>query len=86
MLDATYLRDCCRFGQGTFVGASVNDEDAPLPDTPRGASLICKLTEGSRWTWLSEAALSVNAGGGSKQKMRWGEDGREGQIEALSKR
>jgi hypothetical protein len=33
-----------------------------------------------------EAALSVNAGGGSKQKMRRGEDGREGQLEALSKR
>jgi hypothetical protein len=30
--------------------------------------------------------LQINAGGGSKQKMRWGEDGREGQPEALSKR
>jgi hypothetical protein len=29
-LDATHLKDCCRFGQGTFAGASVNDEDAPI--------------------------------------------------------
>ena len=36
--------------------------------------------------WLTEAALSVSAGDGLKQKMRWDEDGREGQLEALSKR
>jgi hypothetical protein len=29
-LDATHLKDCCRFGEGTFAGASVNDEDAPI--------------------------------------------------------
>jgi hypothetical protein len=25
----------CRFGQGTFAGASGNDEDAPIPDLRR---------------------------------------------------
>ena len=45
-----------------------------------------RLTRSSCLLWLTEAALSVNAGGGSKQKMHWGEDGREGQFEALSKR
>ena len=54
-----------------------------------GARHLCRparLTRSSCLLWLTEAALSVNAGGGSKQKMRWGEDGREGQFEALSKR
>ena len=45
-----------------------------------------RLTRSSCLLWLTGAALSINAGGGSKQKMRWGEDGREGQFEALSKR
>jgi hypothetical protein len=33
-LDATHPKDCCRFGQGTFAGASVNDEEAPIADLP----------------------------------------------------
>ena len=33
-----------------------------------------------------ETARPVSGGVGSKQEMRWGEDGREGQLEALSKR
>jgi len=44
-----------------------------------------RLTRSSGLRWLTAAALSVNAGGGSKQKMRWGEDGHEGQLEALAK-
>src|SRR5215472_1889548 len=33
-LDATHLKDCCRFGRGTFAGASVNDEVAPKAVVP----------------------------------------------------
>jgi hypothetical protein len=28
---AARSNDRCRFGQGTFAGASANDEDAPFP-------------------------------------------------------
>ena len=38
----------------------------------------------SRLPWLIEAALSVGAGGSSKQEKRGREDGSEPQAEALS--
>jgi len=52
---------------------------AHMVTTTRGTVDVSKFANRS-------VHLSVNAGGGSKQKMRWAEDGREGQFEALSKR
>jgi hypothetical protein len=50
------------------------------------AEKSARLHLSSRLLWLTAAALSVSAGGSSKQEKRWCGHGSEPQFEALSKR
>jgi hypothetical protein len=54
-----------------------------FPPSPRNGAVRPKP---SRLVRLIEVALSVSAGGSSKQEKRWREAGRDRQVEAVSKR
>jgi len=54
-----------------------------FPPSPRNGAVRPKP---SRLLRLIEVALSVSAGGSSKQEKRWREAGRDRQVEAVSKR
>jgi hypothetical protein len=71
----------CQCSQRTFAATLGNGRDAPIADLPGAVrpKPRCLLR-------LIEMALSVSAGGSSKQEKRWREAGRDRQVEAVSKR